>query len=332
MSSPLPNRRAFLVGAVTGLAGLGLASLPAHAATKAGVRPRASRTKLSPLAIQQLTTDVLDIGYHAAGPEGGRPVVLVHDFGYDIHSFVDVVPKLVAAGYRVLVPHPRGHGSTRFRNTATPRSAQQAALGMDLIDFIDALHMPEAVFAGIGWGAHAVYAATVIRPSRCVGVVLSGNGRVDEASLWHQYYFQTDPGKVELQVNRRHIVRTLWEKNSPAWNIDDARFTRAAASFDNPDYVDILTHGYRHRHAGAAGDPRYETNEKKFAAKPAVAVSAITLAGAATGVVTASDALQFSAARDHRDIAGAGHDLAQEAAQAFAGAAAELVRTGKWRT
>jgi pimeloyl-ACP methyl ester carboxylesterase len=329
MTSHFPSRRAFLQGAAAGLAGLGFAGLPA---TTARAGTRASQKESSPLAIQQLTTDVLDIGYYAAGPADGRPVVLVHDFGYDIHSFIDVAPRLAAAGYRVLVPHLRGHGTTRFKNEATPRSAQQAALGMDLIDFIDAQHIPEAVFAGIGWGAHAVYAATVIRPSRCVGVVMSGNGRIDEASLWHQYYFLTNAGKAELQANRRDYARALWKKNSPARKIDDARFARAAASFDNPDYVDILVHAYRHRHAGAAGDPQYDRFEQKFAAMPAVAVPAITLAGAASGVVTATDALQFSAAHNHRDIAGAGHDVAQEAAQAFADAAAELVRTGRWRT
>jgi pimeloyl-ACP methyl ester carboxylesterase len=334
MSSQFPSRRAFLLGAATGLAGLGFGSLPAHAAANARARTgtRTPQKKSSGLAIQQLSTDVLDIGYHAAGPENGRPVVLVHDFGYDIHSFVDVAPRLAAAGYRVLVPHLRGHGSTRFKDAATPRSAQQAALGKDLIDFIDAMHFPEAVFAGIGWGAHAAYAATVVRPTRCIGVVLSGNGRADEASLWHQHYFQSEAGKAELQANRRDIARTLWKRNSPASKFDEERFARAAASFDNPDYVDILVHAYRHRHAGAAGDPQYDTLEKRFAAKPAVAVPAITLAGAASGVAPATDALQFTAAHSHRDLPGVGHDVAQEAAQAFADAAAELVRTGKWRT
>ncbi|WP_020653071.1 alpha/beta fold hydrolase [Massilia niastensis] len=323
MSQQFPARRAFLLSASAGLAGLALPSL--HAAPAAGDAKGA-------LALQRLSTDHLDIAYYAAGPEDGRPVVLAHDFGYDIHSYTRVAPILAAAGMRVLVPHLRGHGGTRFKDPGAPRSAQQAALGKDLIDFIDALHFPEAVFAGFGWGAHAAYAASVVRPTRCIGLVLAGLDRIDEATPWHRHVFGTEAGRLDLDKNRRAIARSLWKKHSPRAPFDEALFRRATASFDNPDYVGILVHAWRRRHGGAEADPHYEALEKKFAQQPTTGVQAITLAGAASGVAASSAGIAFTGAHSHRQLEGVGHHLPFEAPQAFADAALELVRKGKWRT
>ncbi|MCS0612275.1 alpha/beta hydrolase [Massilia kyonggiensis] len=250
-------------------------------------------------AAPRVVTDALDVAYVAAGPEHGHPVVLVHDFGYDIHSFERVVPLLARAGLRVLVPWMRGHGGTVFRAAAAPRSAQPAALGRDLIDFIDALHLPEAVFAGFGWGAHAVRAAAVVRPTRCVGLVLAGIERIDADGPFERYLFRSNVGQRALRVDPRGVARTLWQRLSPAAPIDAALFARAAPSFDNPDFGAILTHAWAFRHAGAAPDPAYAPLERKFALPPP-AVATIAL-----------DA---------------------PAPHAFAAAVLDLVRGGAWRT
>jgi pimeloyl-ACP methyl ester carboxylesterase len=257
-------------------------------------------------ALLRVATDTLDVAYLAAGPENGRPVVLVHDFGYDVHSFTRVVPLLAGAGVRVLVPWLRGHGGTRFIDAAAPRSAQQAALGRDLIDFIDALHLPEAVFAGFGWGAHAARAASVVRPTRCVGVVFAGIGRIDADGPFERYLFRSNLGQRALRLEPRGVARTLWQRLSPAAPIDAALFARAAPSFDNPDFGAILTHAWAVRHAGAAPDPAYASLEKKFALPPP-AVATIAL-----------DAMT--------------RHLPFEAPHAFAAAALHLVRGGAWRT
>lgn len=312
MSLPHPSRRAFLRHA--GALALALPALRARGAT------------------QRVSTERLEFAYVAAGPEDGRPVVLVHDFGYGVDSFARATPLLAAAGLRVLLPQLRGHGATRFIDAAAPRSGRAAALGKDLIDFIDALHFPEAVFVGFGWGAQAAYAANVARPSRVIGVVMSGNGRVDEASLWHQFYFHTEDGRAELEANRGDIARTIWKKNSPKASFDEARFARALPSFANPDHVAILTHAYRHRKDGQGGDPRYDAIEQRMAVGAPVAVPAITLQGGASGVTPLAKALNFSAAHSHRELPGVGHDLAVEAPAALAAAAEELVAKGKWRT
>ncbi len=256
-------------------------------------------------AVRRVATGALDLAFLAAGPENGRPVVLVHDLGYDVHSFTRAVPLLAGAGLRVLVPWLRGHGGTRLRDAAAPRSAQQAALGRDLIDFIDALHIPEAVFAGFGWGAHAARAASVVRPTRCVGLVLAGIGRIDADGPFERYLFRSNLGQRALRMDPRGAVRTLWQRLSPAAPIDAALFARAAPSFDNPDFGAILTHAWAVRHAGAAADPAYASLEKKFALPPP-ATPTITLGG--------------------------GHHLPFEVPHAFAAAVLERVRTGAWRT
>lgn len=349
------NRRRFLLSAAASAAAMTLADMvPAMAAdtpassTQSAGKP-ASGKPLTRFPIKQVSTDVLDVGYYEAGPEDGRPILLLHGFPYDIHSYVDVAPMLVAHGFRVIVPHLRGHGTTRFLDKDTPHSGQQGALGQDVLDLMNALHIPEAVLAGYDWGGRAACVAAALKPTRVVGVVSVNSYLIQniakatdplpakiEHGLWYQYYFQTERGRAGLEANRRDIARILWKNNSPTWQFDDATFERAAEAFDNPDYVDVVIHNYRHRLGLAPGVPDYEEIEKKLALIPPITVPTITLDGVADGVIPATDgtsqAARFTGPRIHRQIPGVGHNLPQEAPQAFADACAELVRNGKWRT
>jgi pimeloyl-ACP methyl ester carboxylesterase len=324
MSDALASRRLFLQRAA-GLAGLALPALQADAVASL------------PSAAQRVSTDLIEFAYFAAGPEHGRPVVLVHDFGYGIESFARTAPLLAAAGLRVLAPQLRGHGATRFHDQATPRSGQQAALGKDLIDFIDALHIPEAVFAGFGWGAHAAFAASVVRPTRCVGLVLAGIERIDEARPLERYLFASGAGQRELDRRRRGLAREAWRRLSPRAPFDSALFERIAPALDNPDYVRILTHAWLGRHAPldplAAPDPRYAALEKRFAPAPATTVAALSLSGGASGLAPAAGpAIAYGGFHARRDLAGVGHHLPYEAPLAYAGAVLDLVHAGKRRT
>lgn len=341
MPENLFQRRHFLLSTAAGVAGLTLPALsPAAAAT---TQP------LPYMPVRQVSTELLDIGYHETGPENGRPVILLHGFPYDIHSYVEVAPMLAAQGYRVIVPHLRGHGTTRLRDGSTPRSGQQAALGADVTALMDALHIQEAVLAGFDWGARAACVAAALWPTRCVGLASVNSYLIQniakagapapasaELGLWFQYYFQTERGRAGLQANRRDIARILWKNNSPTWRFDDATFERAVKAFDNPDYVDIVIHSYRHRLGLAPGYPDYDAAEKKLALIPPISVPAITLDGVTDGVVAATDgsssAARFTGPRSHRQIPGTGHNLPQEAPKPFADAVAELARNGKWRT
>ncbi|NYE62931.1 pimeloyl-ACP methyl ester carboxylesterase [Duganella sp. 1224] len=344
--NPLQRRRLLLGAAAGAAAGLSLDSLALAAAASSSA---AAARRLAGMPTRQVEAGVLDVGYHQAGPENGHPVILLHGFPYDIHSYAEVAPRLAAQGYRVIVPYLRGHGSTRFLDPATPRAGQQAALGQDVIDLMDALHIPEAVLAGYDWGGRAACVAAAMKPTRCVGLVavngylIQDIGRAAtpapapvEAGLWYQYYFLTERGRAGLTANRAAIARVLWKHNSPAWRFDDASFARAARAFDNPDYVDVVLHAYRHRLGQAAGYPDYEETEALLAAQPVIKSPAITLDGLADGLLPATDgradAARFSGPRQHRQIPGAGHNLPQEAPRAFADAVAALARGGKWRT
>ncbi|SDC69317.1 Pimeloyl-ACP methyl ester carboxylesterase [Cupriavidus sp. YR651] len=355
MSEKNLSRRRFLLTGAAGVAGATLAaSAPAFAAKAAqGVTDAAAAAvtggALRHLSVRQVRTELLDIGYHEAGPENGRPVILLHGFPYDIHSYVDVAPMLAARGYRVIVPHLRGHGTTRFLSASTPRSGQQAAIGEDVIALMDALHIPEAVLAGYDWGGRAACVVAALRPSRCVGLVSVNSYLIQDIAratqplppqvewgLWYQFYFQTERGRKGLEASRNDIARILWKNNSPTWQFDDATFVRAAEAFNNPDYVEIVIHSYRHRLGLAPGYPLYEDAERKLAKLPAITVPSITLDGMADGVVPATDgkgqAARFAGPRIHRQIPGVGHNLPQEAPQAFVDAVSELVAGGKWRT
>jgi pimeloyl-ACP methyl ester carboxylesterase len=262
-----------------------------------------SSQRLEP--IRHVDACVLSIAYYDAGPVDGPVVMLMHGFPYDIHSFVDVAPQLASKGCRVIVPYLRGYGSTRFRDKATPRSGEQAAVGADLIALMDALRVRRA------------RAMVPAKPER-------------EVPLWYQYYFQLERGRAGLAANRREIARILWQQWSPNWHFDDATFARSAVAFDNPDYVDVVIHSYRHRFGLADGDPRYADLQRRLAALPAITVPAITLDGASDGVAPATDgtstAAKFTGPRTHRVIPRAGHNLPQEEPEAFAVAVMELVK------
>jgi len=293
--------------------------------------------------IRHVDAGVLSIAYYDAGPVDGPVVMLMHGFPYDIHSFVDVAPLLAAQGCRVIVPYLRGYGPTRFRDTATPRSGEQAAVGADLIALIDALGVPRAVFAGYDWGGRAACVGAALWPGRCTGLVSVNSYLIQdiaramvpakperEVPLWYQYYFQLERGRAGLAANRREIARILWQQWSPNWHFDDATFARSAVAFDNPDYVDVVIHSYRHRFGLADGDPRYADLQRRLAALPAITVPTITLDGASDGVAPATDgtstAAKFTGPRTHRIIPRAGHNLPQEAPEAFAAAVMELIK------
>lgn len=277
----------------------------------------------------------LSVAYLDAGDPLGDPIVLLHGFPYDIHSYDEVVPMLTGAGFRVLVPYLRGHGRTRFLDDSAERSGQQAALGADLLAFLDALGLFEPTLAGYDWGARAACVVAALWPERISGLV-SVNGYLIhdisagatpaapelEAGFWYFWYFATERGRAGLTSNRREVARVIWERNSPAWEFDDAMLDRAAASFDNPDYVDVVIHSYRHRLGLAPGAERYAALEHRLAQRPPISVPTMTLEGTADGNFPVTDAgVQahlFSGPREHRHVPGAGHHLPAEAPRAFA--------------
>jgi len=303
--------------------------------------PRASSTqRLEPL--RHVDADVLSIAYYEAGPEGGPAVMLLHGFPYDVHSYVDVAPILAGEGCRVIVPYLRGYGPTRFRDPATPRSGEQAAIGADLMALMDALSIERAVFAGYDWGGRAACIGAALWPERCIGLVSVNSYLIQniakamvpakpaqEVALWYQYYFQLERGRAGLAANRREIANILWKQWSPNWHFDEATFERTAIAHDNPDYVDVVIHSYRHRFGLADGDPHYADMQRRLAALPAITVPAITLDGGGDGVAPATDgsasAARFMGGRIHRVIPRAGHNLPQEEPEAFAAAVMEVV-------
>ncbi|TQJ30311.1 alpha/beta fold hydrolase [Microbacterium sp. SLBN-146] len=307
---------------------------------------------MNPFQLDVRTVDAgeLSVGYLDRGDPGAEPVVLLHGFPYDVHSYVDVVPLLVDAGFRVLVPHLRGHGPTRFLDPEATRSGQQAALGADVLAFIDALGLEEPILAGYDWGGRAACVVAALWPDRISGLV-SVNGyliqdiaaaampaRPDlEAGLWYFWYFATQRGTAGLRANAREIAEVIWRHNSPEWAFDGEVLARAAASFDNPDYVDVVVHSYRHRLGLAAGSPRYEPLEAHLATQPVISVPTITMDGTADGNFPATDgspyAHRFDGPWEHRQVAHAGHHLPAEAPHAFAQAVfdvAEPPGDGGW--
>ncbi|WP_338830345.1 alpha/beta hydrolase [Bradyrhizobium sp. 27S5] len=304
--------------------------------------PRASSTKrLEPL--RHVDAGVLNIAYYEASPADGPAVMLMHGFPYDIHSYVDVAPLLAAQGCRVIVPYLRGYGPTVFRDKATPRSGEQAAVGADMMALMDALGIKRAVFAGYDWGGRAASVGAALWPERCIGLVCTNGYMIQdiahamvparpdhEAALWYQYYFQLERGRAGLAANRRGIAKLLWSQWSPSWAFDEACFERSAIAFDNSGYVDVVIHSYRHRFGLADGDPQYAEVQRRLAALPVIAVPTISLDGADDGVTPARDggasAAKYTARRAHRVIPGAGHNLPQEAPEAFAAAVMELVK------
>jgi pimeloyl-ACP methyl ester carboxylesterase len=294
-------------------------------------------------ALHQVDAGVLNVGYIDTGPRDGPAVVLLHGWPYDVHSFGEVAPLLTAAGCRVIVPYLRGHGTTRFLSDTTPRTAEQAALAVDVIALMDALEVETAVIGGFDWGARTAGIVAAVWPERCTGLVsvsgyLIGSqeaGKVPlppEAELqwWYQYYFATERGRAGYDRNRREFARLIWRSASPKWDFDDATFDRSAASFDNPDHVAIVIHNYRWRLGLVDGEAEYGELERRLAEFPVITVPAITLEGDANGAPhpdPSAYAGKFSGAYRHRTIeGGVGHNLPQEAPQAFAEAILEVGR------
>ncbi len=300
-----------------------------------------SRARSAAAPIRQIHAGVLDVGYHESGASAGPPVLLLHGWPYSIESYDEVAPLLAARGCRVIVPYLRGHGTTRFLDASTPRSGQQGAIGVDTIELMDALGVKRAVLAGYDWGGRAACVAAALWPERCAGLVsvnsyliqeIASAGRPapakTEAAFWYQFYFLTERGRAGLSANRRDIAKLMWTRNSPTWHFDDATFERSMAAFDNPDYVDVVIHSYRHRLGHADGYPAYAEIERRLAALPPISVPTITLDGDSDGVVAATDgtatAARFTGGREHRIVEGVGHNPPQEDPVAFANAVWEL--------
>jgi pimeloyl-ACP methyl ester carboxylesterase len=296
-------------------------------------------TSFGPL--KQIDAGVLDVGYAEAGPAGGPAVVLLHGWPYDIHSYVEVAPLLAAAGYRVVVPHLRGYGSTRFLSEATFRNGQQSVLAVDTIALMDALGIQQAIIAGFDWGARTANVVAALWPERCKAMVsvsgyLIGSRESNKLPLppaaelqwWYQYYFATGRGRAGYDKYRRDFAKLIWRTASPKWNFDDATFDRSAASFDNPDHVGIVIHNYRWRLGLAEGEPEFDDLEARLAEAPVITVPTITLEGDANGAPhpdSSSYANKFIGKYAHRIIGGGvGHNLPQEAPQAFTEAVMEV--------
>lgn len=292
-------------------------------------------------ALKQIDAGVLNVGYAEAGPADGRAVILLHGWPYDIHSFVDAAPLLAKSGYRVIVPYLRGYGTTRFLSSETFRNGQPSALAVDIIAFMDALKIRKAILAGFDWGARTADIIAALWPERCKALVsVSGyligsqeSGKMPlppkaELEWWYQYYFATERGRAGYDKYRHDFAKLIWRLASPKWDFDDATFDRSAASFNNPDHVSIVVHNYRWRLALAEGEPQYDDLEKRLAEFPLVTVPTITLEGDANGAPhpdNSSYAKKFSGRYSHRIIKGGiGHNLPQEAPQAFVKAVVEV--------
>jgi len=344
MTETINHRRRRLFGAAAvsvAATQLGLTTdASAQAAQLPAIKPGANS---SFGALKQIDAGVLNIGYAEAGPADGQAVILLHGWPYDIHSFVDVAPLLVSAGYRVIIPHLRGHGSTRFLSGSTLRNGQQSAVALDVIALMDALGIQKAILAGFDWGARTADVVAALWPERCKALVAVSGYLITnleagkrplppkaERDWWYQYYFSTERGQAGYAQYRHDFAKLIWETASPKWNFDAATFERSAASLDNPDHVSIVIHNYRWRLGLAAGEPQYDALEKRLAAAPVISVPTITLEGDANGAPypdPASYRSKFSGKYVHRNITGGiGHNLPQEAPQAFAQAVVDVDR------
>jgi len=289
-------------------------------------------------------TPVLHIGYEDSGPPAGFPIILLHGFPDDVRAFDGVVPPLVKAGHRVLVPYLRGFGSTRFRDSSAPRMAQQAAIGRDVVDLADALKLPRFAVVGYDWGGRAAAIAAVLQPDRVRATVLIGGYTIQNSTVasppeppdaeyrfWYQWYFNTERGRAGLAAHRRAFCRLLWQLWSPTWRFSDEEYTRTAPSFDNPDFVDVVIHSYRHRHANAPGERRFEELEATLATRPPVTAPSIVLYGADDGIrtpsreVTLAERAAFTLLKDRRVIPGVGHFMPRERPDVVSAAMLELM-------
>jgi len=335
----LQRRRFFGTAAMTiAMAQLSLAG--AAAAQPGEVKPVAlprikPGTNTSFGLLKQIDAGVLNVGYAEAGPANGPAVILLHGWPYDIHSYVDVAPLLASAGYRVIVPHLRGYGTTRFLSSDTVRNGQQAVVAVDVIALMDALKIGKAIVAGYDWGARTADIVAALWPERCKALVsvsgyLIGSQEANKKPLppkaelawWYQFYFATERGRAGYAQYRHDFAKLIWQIASPKWQFDDATFDRSAAAFDNPDHVDVVIHNYRWRLGLAEGEPKYDDLEKRLAVGPVITVPTITLEGDANGAPhpdSSAYANKFSGKYSHRLITGGiGHNLPQEDPRAFA--------------
>ena len=292
--------------------------------------------------LKQINAGVLSIGYAEAGTADGPVVILLHGWPYDIHSYIDVVPLLARAGYKVIVPYLRGYGTTRFLSSATFRNAQQSVVALDIIALMDALKIEKAILGGYDWGARTADIIAALWPERCKALVSVSGYLITnlktwreqplppqvEYAWWYQYYFTTERGQVGYEANRHDFAKLIWKIASPKWNFDDATFERTAAAFANPDHVSIVIHNYRWRLSLAKGDPHYDELEKRLAATPMITVPTITIASDFDGAAAngTSYAKLFSGKYSHRIFKGIGHNVPQEAPQAFAQAIIDVDR------
>ena len=341
-----PHRRHFLVSVMSAVVASQLGAIGSAQGQYSGTKPvarfgfkPATNTSFGPL--KHIDAGVLNVGYAEAGPINGPPVVLLHGWPYDIHSYVDVAPLLASAGYRVLVPYLRGYGTTRFPSSETFRNGQPLALAADIVAFMDALKIQKAILAGFDWGARTADIIAALWPERCKALVsVSGyligsqeSGKIPlppkaELEWWYQYYFATERGRQGYDKYRHDFAKLIWQLASPKWRFDDATFERSAASFNNPDHVNIVIHSYRWRLGLAEGEPKYDELEKRLAEFPLISVPTITLEGDANGAPhpeAGSYGKKFSGKYSHRIIKGGiGHNLPQEAPQAFAQAVVDV--------
>ncbi len=343
-STGISRRRLLAMAGVS--AGTALLAQPPLFADPGGDSPAAaneiaSTKNKSFTSVKQVDAGLLNVGYAEAGPANGPAVILLHGWPYDIYSFVDVAPLLTAAGYRVIVPYLRGYGTTRFLSSDTVRNGQQSVVALDIIALMDALKIDKAILAGFDWGARTADIMAALWPERCKALVsvsgyLIGSQAAGKAPLppkaefqwWYQFYFATDRGRDGYDKYRHDFSKLIWQLASPKWNFDDATFDRSAASFDNPDHVAIVIHNYRWRQAMAEGEPKYDNLEKRLAAGPVITVPTITLEGDANGAPhldPSAYAKKFSGKYAHQTITGGiGHNLPQEAPEAFAKAIIEV--------
>jgi pimeloyl-ACP methyl ester carboxylesterase len=321
--------------AVSQFGAIGSAAAQSNATKAAQVPAIKPGTNTSFGALRQINAGVLNIGYAQAGPTDGTPVVLLHGWPYDIYSYVDVAPLLAAAGHRVIIPYLRGYGTTRFLSAEAQRNGQQAALAVDIVALMDALKIEQPIIAGYDWGARTANIIAALWPERVKALIsvsgyLIGSQEINKKPLppraelewWYQFYFATERGRAGYDKYRRDFAKLIWQLASPKWDFDDATFARSAAAFDNPDHVDITIHNYRWRLGLAEGETKYDALEQQLARAPVITVPTITLEGDANGAPhpdPSAYARKFIGKYQHRTVTGGiGHNLPQEAPQAFA--------------
>jgi pimeloyl-ACP methyl ester carboxylesterase len=345
MSDPIDRRRFLGAAAMTVAATEFALNATAEAQTVAQNGSVKAGGNTSFASLKQINAGLLNVGYAEAGPADGKLVILLHGWPYDIHAFVDVAPILASAGYRVIIPHVRGYGTTTFLSDTTFRNGQPSALAADTIALMDALKIDKATLAGFDWGGRTADIVSALWPERCTALVavsgyLIGSQEAGKMPLppkaelqwWYQFYFATERGREGYEKYRREFSKLIWKLASPKWNFDDATFERSAKAFDNPDHVAIVIHNYRWRLGLAQGEAKYDDLEAKLAKAPVIGVPTITMEGDANGAPhpePSAYAKMFSGKYSHRTITGGiGHNLPQEAPQAFAEAVIDVTKGG----